>query len=201
MLLPISYIIIALVLSWMTVNSNVKEQQGEHTIFLTTNGVHLGIVIPINIADNALLEGVSIEAYDKYLSFGWGDESFYLHTPTWGDLTFKNAFKAVFLRSSTLLHITRFQIQQTDWQAIQITETSLEKLNIYILNTFKTDNNGQKIMLKDEGYGSFDNFFKAEGNYSLFKTCNTWVNKGFKHSGLKSCVWTPFDFGLMSKYR
>ncbi len=30
----------------------------------------------------------------------------------------------------------------------------------------------------------------------MFSTCNEWVNKGLKATGLKSCLWTPFDTGL-----
>ncbi|REG87882.1 uncharacterized protein DUF2459 [Winogradskyella sediminis] len=57
-----------------------------------------------------------------------------------------------------------------------------------------------KIILENQGYSSIDDFYKAKGSYSCFKTCNSWVNSAFKESGLKSCLWTPFDFGLMNKY-
>lgn len=147
-----------------------------------------------------LLFGIKHQESDTYLSFGWGEENFYINTPTWGDLTFKNAFKAMFLKSSTLMHITRYKSVGSDWVEIKITESELEKLNDYLQNTFSTDEHGMKILLEDQGYTAIDDFYKAKGSYSCFKTCNTWVNSGFKESGLKSSLWTPFDFGLMSKY-
>jgi hypothetical protein len=60
---------------------------------------------------------------------------------------------------------------------------------------------GEKIILSERGYTRKDDFYKANGRYSLFKTCNSWVNLGFKESGLKACLWTPFDFGLLRKHK
>ncbi|MDH7911169.1 DUF2459 domain-containing protein [Winogradskyella sp. SYSU M77433] len=129
-----------------------------------------------------------------------GDENFYINTPTWGDLTFNNAFKGMFLKSSTLMHVTQYKSKRSHWIEIKINEIELHKLNNYLYNTFLKDDNGMKIILENQGYTSIDNFYKAKGSYSCFKTCNSWVNSGFKESGLKSCLWTPFDFSLMNKY-
>jgi uncharacterized protein (TIGR02117 family) len=150
--------------------------------------------------DSLLLLGLKQELTDRYLSFGWGDENFYINTPEWSDLTLKSAFKAMFLKSSTLMHVTRYRFEQSDWIEIKISEAELRKLNLYLYHTFQVTDNGMKIILENKGYTAIDDFYKAKGSYSCFKTCNSWVNTGFKESGLKSCLWTPFDFGLMNKY-
>lgn len=201
LLIPISYVIISLILSSITVDRLFENQVSKKTIYLTTNGVHLDIVLPKNNIDSLLLLGLKHEQSDKYLSFGWGDENFYINTPTWGDLTFKNAFSAMFLKSSTLMHVTKYRSKRSDWIEIKISEFELKKLNSYLQNTFRTSENGMKIILENRGYSSIDDFYKANGSYSCFKTCNSWVNSGFKKSGLKSCLWTPFDFGLIRKYQ
>ena len=200
LLIPITYITISLVLSLITIDRKNGNQITEKSIYLNTNGVHLDIIIPINNLDSLLIHGLKKVQSDKYLSFGWGDENFYINTPTWGDLTFKNAFKAMFLKSPTLMHVTRYRSKHPDWIEIKISEEELNKLNSFIQNTFKTNANGMKVILEDQGYTPTDDFYRAKGNYSCFKTCNSWVNTGFKKSGLKSCLWTPFDFGLMNKY-
>jgi len=200
LLIPVLYIAISLILSSITIDRKIENPVSEKTIYLTTNGVHLDIVIPKEHIDSLLLLGLKQEKSDKYLAFGWGDENFYLNTPTWGDLTFKNAFSAMFLKSSTLMHVTRYTSKSSDWIEIKITALELKKLSSYLQNTFKTSENGMKIILENKGYSSRDDFYKANGSYSCFKTCNSWVNSGFKESGLKSCLWTPFDFGLMNKY-
>ena len=201
LLIPVLYLIISLILSSISINRKAKDQVSEKSIYLSTNGVHLNVVIPKDNIDSLLLLGLKREQSNKYLSFGWGDENFYINTPTWGDLTFGNAFKAVFLKSSTLLHVTRYNSKHPDWIEIKITENELKKLNAYLQNTFKTNEDGTKIILENKGYTAIDDFYKAKGSYSCFKTCNSWVNSGFKESGLKSCLWTPFDFGLMNKYQ
>ncbi len=200
LLIPISYIIISLILTAITIDRKIYNEDNDKTIFLNTNGVHLDIIIPKNTIDSLLLAGLKYEQADNYLSFGWGDENFYINTPTWGDLTFSNAFKAMFLKSSTLMHVTRYKSIRSDWIEIKISDTEFEKLNAYVLHTFKTNESGIKSRLENQGYSAIDDFYKANDSYSCFKTCNSWVNSGFKESGLKSCVWTPFDFGLMNKY-
>lgn len=200
LLIPISYIIISLILTAITIDRKIYNEDNDKTIFLNTNGVHLDIIIPKNTINSLLLAGLKYEQADNYLSFGWGDENFYINTPTWGDLTFSNAFKAMFLKSSTLMHVTRYKSIRSDWIEIKISDTEFEKLNAYVLHTFKTNESGIKSRLENQGYSAIDDFYKANDSYSCFKTCNSWVNSGFKESGLKSCVWTPFDFGLMNKY-
>jgi len=201
LLIPVSYLLVSLVLSWITVDQINSASDLNQTIYLSTNGVHLDIVLPKNAIEDELLSGLKHNVYDQYLAFGWGDENFYLNTPTWGDLTFANAFNAVFLKSTSLMHVTRYSNKSVNWVEVKLSQEEFQKLNHYIFNTFKTDQNGQKIWLSHQGYTPEDDFYKAKGSYSFFKTCNSWVNTGFKQSGLKSCVWTPFDFGLLDKYR
>ncbi len=201
LLIPIAYVLVSLILSFITVNSSKINQEGEKVIYLTSNGVHLSIVIPSKEMDSTLAEGLKSNIGDKYVSFGWGDEKFYLNIPTWDDLTFKKAFRAMFLKSSTLMHVTRYASKRNNWIAINLTKQEFEKLSFYIQNTFKTNENEKKIILENQGYGLLDDFYLAKGSNSIFKTCNTWVNTGFKESGLTSCVWTPFDFGLLNKYK
>ncbi|WP_299156191.1 DUF2459 domain-containing protein [uncultured Tenacibaculum sp.] len=200
LLIPISYLVISLILTSITIDPKVENKTSNKTIYLSTNGVHLDIVIPKKNLDSLLLAGIKTNKTDNYLSFGWGDENFYINTPTWGDLTFNNAFKAMFLKSTTLMHVTRYQNKHSDWKKIKVTDSQLQKLSSYLLNTFETNKNGMKIILKNKGYSFNDDFYKSKGSYSCFKTCNSWVNIGFKKSGLKSCLWTPFDFGLIKKY-
>jgi len=198
--IPFAYLIVSLVLGSIPIGRDVGNIKVEKSIYLTTNGVHLNIVVPVDNVNPSLLAGIKHSDADRYLSFGWGDEKFYLQTPTWSDLTLNTALRAVFLKSSTLMHVTRYEQKRSDWIEIKVNTAELEKLNNYVQNAFQTDENGMKIRLQNEGYSPMDDFYKAKGNYTLFKTCNSWVNTGFKKSGLKACLWTPFDFALMNKY-
>lgn len=201
LLVPILYIIISLIFSAITIDRQIEDHQvSDKTIYLSTNGIHLEIVIPKNDIDSLLLHGLNQETSDNYLSFGWGDENFYLNTPTWGDLNFNNALKALFFSKAALIHVTRYKSKHDNWVEIKISETELEQLNAYLQNAFRTNKNGMKVILENQGYSSVDDFYKAKGSFSYLRTCNTWVNSGFKQSGLEACLWTPFDFGLLRIY-
>jgi uncharacterized protein (TIGR02117 family) len=199
--IPLSYFTIAFLLTSITVNEHQEGTSARNkTVYIRTNGVHLDIILPKkDIAPELLADIVQLED-EAYISFGWGNEDFYLNTPTWEDLTVNGAFQAMFLNGPTLMHVTRYRHKSTSWTEIQIQEDEFEKLNSYILQSFQVDNN-HKIILPDASYTPRDNFYKATGSYSCLMTCNTWVNLGFKESGLKACYWTPFDFGLINKYK
>ena len=193
------YIGIALLLSNIEVNKEAQTAGDNQTIYLKTNGVHLDIILKKTDLQPIISSSLNISAEEQYLAFGWGDENFYLHTPTWNDLTFKTAFGAMFLKSSTLVHLTKYSEKRSSWVAVNLTSNELEQLKQYLVSSFNFKNG--KIQEIEQGYSSSDSFYKATGNYSIFKTCNTWANKGFNQSGLKSCVWTPFDFGLLDRYK
>lgn len=199
---PISYILLSLLLTFITIGDKAEETTSKNkTIYLSTNGVHLDIVIAKKDINTTLLKSLAHHETAQYFAFGWGDENFYINTPTWDDLTFSNAFQALFLRSSTLMHVTRYRYKSNAWVEVKLSETQLEALTKYIFKSFKIDDKGNKIEIPNAGYSSVDNFYKANGSYSCFYTCNTWVNTAFKQSDLKAALWTPFDFGLMGKYQ
>jgi len=201
LLIPVVYILISLLCTAITVNGTTTEET-PHAIYLSTNGVHLDIIIQTKNIQGKLSENLKDEIdATEYISFGWGDENFYLHTPTWDDLTFSNAFSAMFLKSTTLMHITKYSAKRNSWVEIQISEAQLAKLNHYIETSFQKNTAGNIVKLEGESYGNYDMFYKAIGSYSCLKTCNTWVNQAFKESNIKACLWTPFDYGLLKKHK
>ena len=119
LLIPVLYLLISLLLTAITVNKDIVNSKSEESIFISTNGVHLDIIIPVKQIDFKLIKGLNINDAN-YLSFGWGDENFYLNTPTWGDLTFSNAFSAMFLKSNTLIHLTRYNQKRSNWIEVKI---------------------------------------------------------------------------------
>ena len=200
LLLPVGYVLVSLTLSAIPVQRISDAQDFDHTIYLSSNGVHLDIILSREDLSDKLLRGLENHPSEDYFSFGWGDENFYINTPTWADLTLANAFSAMFLKSNSLMHVSRYKARYKHWLPIQVTDVELQKLHTYLQAAFQTTNEGNKILLENKGYGASDDFYKAYGSYSCFNTCNSWVNSGFKQSGLKACLWTPFDVGLLGKY-
>lgn len=196
LLIPLTYLMIAFILSFITVNKT--SDKGSQSIYLSSNGVHLDIIIPNKNLSTQLAE--MLRTNPEFAAFGWGDENFYIHTPTWGDLTFGNAFKAAFLKSNTLMHVTEYSRVRKNWVKVPVTEQQLLKVNDYIFKSFKKTNQGKSVLLENQGYAHNDEFYKANGSYSCFKTCNSWINQCFKQAHLKACLWTPFDFVLIGKH-
>jgi len=196
-LIPVVYLLVSLILTIIPVNKEEEYSEKNQSIYINSNGVHLNIILHKNQLDLKLLSGLRFFNDDNYLSFGWGDREFYLNTPEWSDLTFNNAFQALFLKSSTLIHLSRYSRIEADWTEIKLSQNQLIKINEYIYKSFYSDSMNNKILLINKGYTFYDDFYEATGTYTCFKTSNSWVNTGLKNAGIKACLWTPFDFGLL----
>lgn len=190
------------------VNSNPETINPDIKIYLISNGVHVDIVVPVKseIIDWTEIvkpqHTLSASTKSSYVSFGWGDLLFYQNTPEWKDLTFKTAFQALFLKTPSALH-TRFHEGKPKNERIKtlmIDSSQYRLLSEYISKTFMYDDEGNSQPVEGLHYSRRDVFYKARGSLNLFNTCNTWVNEALKHSGLKACLWTPFEEGIFIRY-
>lgn len=198
--IPILYLIIALIFSYIPVGTDDAFEKSEKVVYISSNGVHLDIIVPKKYLSEELRTGLRYRKNDQLLAFGWGSRDFYLNTPEWSDLTLTSAFSALFLNNETLMHVKRYRKTRTHWKKIIISDVQLEKLNNYIHQSFLLNENGEKTILSGQGYSAYDDFYEGKGNYHCFKTCNTWVNSALKSSDQKACLWTPFDFGVLNLY-
>ena len=164
-----------LILANINVNTNQDFKKTE-TIYLADNGMHVNIIIP-NLGKG-------------YTSYGWGSELFYMNVPTWDALTFEITFKALFTDPRSVVHIITWPDKYDNWIPIQVSEEQFINLQMNINNTLKSS------CALDDGW----EFFRANGNYNIFNTCNTWVNNILKNSGLKACLWTPFSKDIIKMY-
>lgn len=184
-LIPISYLLIALLLTYITVDSDLEKENSTELIYLKSNGVHLDIVLP-----RSSLSHLDIKS--QFVAVGWGDKDFYLKTPKFKDVTFSIVFKALFLKSESLIHITPYDKINDSWVKIKVAKKQLLKISNQVSNQFNLSD-----LKPIKGYGSNDFFYKSKGSYSCFNTCNTWINFLLKNAKLKACLWTPFSFRLM----
>lgn len=191
------YFFISLILSFSPANITLPECKRDKEIFISTNGIHVDIIIPVHVFEPEFPEQLHILPTAEYIAFGWGDKNFYINTPEWKYLTFSVAFKALFLKSETAMHVTFYPGKGRNWKSIHLCDQQLRSLIVYIRSTFIHDQHGQLQKMDFEGYNEYDVFFDAKGSFSLFFTCNTWVNNGFKKSSVRTAVWTPFDLGVL----
>lgn len=191
------YFSLALVLSYLPAIPPPPSCPPNHEVFFSTNGVHLDVILPVECIEDELKKQIQIPEGIRFVSFGWGDRDFYIKTPEWSDLTFPVAFKALFLKSETAMHVTWLSRSYSGWKELKICDEQLHTLNRYIESSFQKNENGEFQELDFPGYTSDDVFFEATGSFTLFLTCNVWVNKALKETGVKTSVWSPFDFGVL----
>ncbi|MFL5728111.1 MAG: DUF2459 domain-containing protein, partial [Cytophagaceae bacterium] len=95
------YFIAAVALTLIPVNTSFKPSEEGVKIFVQSNGVHTDLVVPVKNEVCNWAEKIDPEDFEmdsrpfSHIAFGWGDQGFYLHTPTWGDLTFSTAINAL----------------------------------------------------------------------------------------------------------
>lgn len=197
LLFLVLYVAFSFLLSYLPTGGKDRAGIKDKTIYLFSNGVHLDIVVPVELIPDNLRRQILHNPDAQLLGIGWGDKGFYLDTPTWAELRASVAVKAMFLPSATAMHVTEHTSVQSGWSKAEITDEQLTELFHYIEATFEMDADGRVQELVGEGYTSRDRFYEAHGNYSCFKTCNTWVNTAMKRIGVRTAVWTPLDKGVL----
>lgn len=156
-------------------------------IFLIKQYWHTAIIINKEDIDEGLFPEINLFSNFRLLDFGWGDEEFYQHPGFDSGL----AFKALFYETPSTLRvegigITRqmyFDISEIVIRII-VTKEQLEKIVTFINQTVYRNSDGKSVMLGEQGLGRVK-FFKANGSYHLFNTCNTWLAKCLLNAGIK----------------
>lgn len=206
------YVLAARLLPYIPVNKDAQQVgQEDMSIYIMTNGVHTDIVVPVK---NSRMDWTRYVSYahtdDKdsslpFVGIGWGDKGFYLETPEWKDLKVSVAIKAMFHLGTAALHVTFYkQIRSgEDCKEIRISFEEYDRLVQFIADSFQKDANGNSIHIPSEndGYGTTDAFYEANGSYDIFNTCNTWANNALKACGQRACFWTATDRGIFYHYR
>lgn len=204
--LPILYFLAALVLGAVPANRGWSEAKEGVTVFVRTNGVHTWIMVPKVTPEmdwRPLLPGAHLRdprwGEGDYVALGYGNRTFYLETPTWGDLTMKNAFLAAFGRGRSLMHADHdFAPRPSpDQRPIRLSREEYRRLVAFARRSFQYDPQGRTIPLIGRGYGASDIFYEAVGPYSAVYTCNSWTGRALREAGVKTGVWTPLSQSIM----
>jgi uncharacterized protein (TIGR02117 family) len=181
-----------------------NQQQNEIEIYITSNGFHTDIVIPIqNETDffKTLSQDSVINSYlgktnsYKWLSVGWGDKGFYNESYNGNFPSLPACLNAALLPSVTLMHLDFYRNnlrEDENCKKIKLKNEEYQNLLQHIVGSFRTVKEDSEstmtkfIRLPQKGYSNSDYFFVAEGNYHLFYTCNSWTNEGLQKGNQKT---------------
>ena len=204
--LPILYFLGALLLGTIPANGGWVEPKEGVRIFVRTNGVHTWIIVPKVTPEmdwRPLVPGAHLKdprwGGGDHVALGYGNRTFYLETPTWGDLTMKNAFLAAFGQGRSLMHADHDHNPQPDenTRPLTISREQYKRLAEHIRASFQVDAQGRTMPVLGRGYGGSDMFYEAVGPYSALYTCNAWTGEALRHAGVKTGVWTPLSQSIM----
>lgn len=175
-------------------------------IYVESNGIHTGLVVPmvaegVDWRDLLKPEDVRDPRYAGYshVLIGWGERTFYLETPTWGDVRFKTVAAAAIGSDRTVMHVDHVPEPRLgaddDIRVITLRPEEYRRLAEYIRGSFSSDRRERPA--HQYGYDVYDVFYTARGHYSAITTCNTWTGDALRHAGVRIGAWTPFPVTVL----
>lgn len=164
----------------------VQDQEEPQLISVVSHGWHTGIVVKRDDIDAHLWPEKDDFPEALYLEVGWGDRAFY-QAPQAGVGILIQA--ALWSPSSVLLVIgmpttpTQY-FPRGDIIEIPLSHRGLEALATFVHATYKRDATGKTMPVGPGNWHKHSMFYLAEGEYSLFNTCNSWTAKALQAAGL-----------------
>jgi uncharacterized protein (TIGR02117 family) len=129
---------------------------------------------------------------------GYGNRTFYLKTPTWGDLTMRNAFLAAFGRGRSLMHADHDHDPRREKQRpITLTHEEYRRLVAFARASFQRDSQGPHHPSDRPRLRRFRHVLRGGGPYSAVYTCNEWTGRALREAGVRTGVWTPLSQSIM----
>jgi len=198
------YLAAALFGSILPANAYWKSPDDGIELFIETNGLHTGIIMPMrsDVHDwGKFIRPEHLDSptlYGSHILVGWGHEGVYRNTEHWEDLRFKDAASAIFGSDDVLLHIYHLSYPQAYphyRRSFKVSEAEYRLIVKAVEERFILDEEGQP--LPSSGYGAGDLFYQAHGHYDAFYTCNNWTNDVLRRAGIRTGIWTPFQGGVM----
>lgn len=187
-----------LAIGLIPVNNDFLPSRDGVRIYLVSNAVHADLILPVRtevvdwtstFSKTRFLGDVSAQTH---VALGWGDKGFYLETQTWDDLKVSTAANALFLPSTSCMHVDFIRPEDyTDKVAITISPEQYAKLVSFIQESFALDSEGKIQQIEGYAYSMTDAFFEARGSYHLFNTCNSWIGRALKQAGVRTPWYSP----------
>jgi uncharacterized protein (TIGR02117 family) len=167
-------------------------------ILLLSNPIHTDIALPLDDEVRAAFADLipsglpmGMPGVDN-LVIGWGGRSFYIETPTWGDLKPLPVLRALTLDRS-VMHVSVAGPIDREHPSVRVLALSAEgrrRMISAIRESFEREN-GSPIVISGAAYGPDDAFFEARGFFNAFAGCNTWTAAMLRAGGLTTGWWTP----------
>lgn len=183
------------------------DHDRQMVIYLISNDIHTDIAVPVI---NGVFDWETFLNKDDFkirssdwIEIGWGDRQFYFEMPTWDHFTWKLAADALFWPDPAVMHVTYLDRHPSEYSSAQKIEVSFKtyKKLVETLKSRFIQKDGRPIILPGKGYDMTDNFYEAEGSYSIVRTCNQWTSEILAEVGLPHPIWAPTKHGIQKIYQ
>jgi uncharacterized protein (TIGR02117 family) len=188
-------------------NADWEEPDDGITFYVWDNGIHVDLVVPARAAGVDLhrlvppdhAEG-SVTGSD-WVALGWGQREFYLETPSWGDLTVRNALRAV-VGGDSLMRVSHYNVRprHDGIREIRVDDQGYRRMIAFAASSFERSG-GEPVLVEGGAHQPRDAFYEARGDYNAFRTSNQWTADALAQAGARVGLWTPLSIGLMWRYR
>lgn len=158
--------------------------QSPRTLFIVSHGWHTGIVIERSELVNRVPALAGDTGGAAYVEVGWGEERFYQSRQT----SVGMALRAVLQRNSSVLQVValprapRDYFRESEITEIRVDEQGYKAAAAFVADSFTRTSAGGVIRLSPSLYGH-GGFYRAEGAFHLFNTCNTWAARVIEKAG------------------
>ena len=198
------YLLAALGGSLLPVNQSWQSPDDGIELFIETNGLHTGIIMPIwsDVHDwTPLIRPEDLQdpsRYGSHILVGWGHAGVYRHAREWTGLRPADALSAIVGSDDVLIHVYHLNYPQAFpyyRRRLKVSEAEYRKIADAIQARFALDDHYRSQ--PSPGYGQDDLFYQANGHYNAFFTCNNWTSDILRQAGIRTGLWTPFQGGVM----
>ncbi len=197
----LGYVAAGLIGGAIPTNANWHAPSQGIEIFVETNGIHTGLIVP-KVAAGVDWRGIARPsdiadpryAARSHLAIGWGERAFYLGTPTWADIKLSTTLHAATGSDDTLVHIEHVAppTPNADQRVIILRPAEYRRLATFV----RASLNGARPAHR-YGYGRHDAFYVGRGRYDAVRTCNAWTGRALRNAGVRVGWWTPFSNSVM----
>jgi uncharacterized protein (TIGR02117 family) len=166
---------------------NNFDKEGFHKIYFIKQNWHTAIVFNAQELNLDLFKEYDSFSQYSLIDIGWGDEEFYQYPGFDSGL----AFKALFYATPSTLRVEGINLTKEDYFdlseiviELEVSHEQFKKICSFINKTFYIYESGETSILSQKAAGKII-FYKANGLYHLFNTCNTWLARGLRESGIE----------------
>jgi uncharacterized protein (TIGR02117 family) len=206
------YLVYAVGMLFLSVSGKEATTEAKIEIYVHSNGFHTDIMVPAydtltsaHWMDRFHEQGLDTHFADcRYIAFGWGNKDFYIESFDKSFPSLATTLKAIFIPDDALMHVEfmdHIPAESARTAKICLTGEQYFRLCNYISSYFTSETGSGKWEFYIAGYGPDDFFYKANGRYHMFHTCNDWTNDGLRVAGATHTCKAPFAENIMLPVR